>query len=114
VALGCLRSADERKALVDAPSAANRPALCSRPARAERWVPMISASGANYPGGTVGCAGMAPEASNVGGTGLPSNATYAITGTNGKGSAKFAVWTTDENSTLGCSSSCRAHWSRSR
>lgn len=97
----------ERTAAVNAPSIADRPALCSRPSRAERWVPMVSVSGAVYRGGTFGCAGMAPEASNVGGSGLPSNATYAITGLDGKGSAQFAVWTADENATLGCTSTVK-------
>jgi hypothetical protein len=93
----------ERAALVN--GADPRPTLCSRPARAERWLPLVAASGAVYAGGTVGCAGMAPESSNVGGTGIPSNATYGITGTDGRGSTQFAVWTSEENATLGCSSS---------
>jgi hypothetical protein len=76
---------------------------CTRKAAAERWIAMVSVSGKAYPGGNLGCAGQAPESSNVGNSGLPSNATYGITGTDGKGSAQFSAWTEDENATLGCS-----------
>ncbi len=92
-----------RARIVDAPSP--RPKGCTRAAAAERWIPMIAADGTTYLGGNLGCAGQAPESSNVGGTGLPSNATYGITGTDGKGSTEFSAWTEDENATLGCSSS---------
>jgi hypothetical protein len=94
-------TAGQRGALVEAP--APRPAACFRPALAERWVPFIARGGTVYPGGSVGCAGMAPESSNVGGAGIPSNATYGVTGTDGTGSADFDVWTVDENASLGCS-----------
>ncbi|MDT4915047.1 MAG: hypothetical protein QOC66_4175, partial [Pseudonocardiales bacterium] len=92
--------AAERAAAVNTPNP--RPKACFRAALAERWVPFVAADGTTYPGGSVGCAGMAPESSNVGGTGIPSNATYAITGADGTGSAEFDVWTADENASLGC------------
>ncbi|MCW2857946.1 MAG: hypothetical protein JWR52_3561 [Marmoricola sp.] len=92
-----------RARIVGAPSP--RPHACPRAAAAERWIPMIAANGTVYQGGDFGCAGQAPEASNIGGTGLPSNATYGITGTDGDGSAEFSAWTEDEDATLGCSSS---------
>ncbi|MDT4917324.1 MAG: hypothetical protein QOH89_2024, partial [Pseudonocardiales bacterium] len=91
----------ERGALVEAPDP--RPAGCFRPALAERWVPFVAQGGVTYAGGSVGCAGMAPESANVGGGGMPSNATYGVTGADGKGSAQFDVWTRDENASLGCS-----------
>ncbi len=92
---------DQRTAVVGAP--AQRPAACFTPAPAEHWVPFRAASGAVYYGGGGGCAGMAPEAANVGGLSLPSNTTYGVTDDHGDGSAKFDVWTADNNSSLGCS-----------
>ena len=94
-------SAPDRAAIVDAPK--KRPAACFAPALAERWVPFVSVKGTVYPGGSVGCGGMAPEAANVGGAGIPSNATYGITAADGSGSTQFDVWTADENASLGCS-----------
>ncbi|MBO9523927.1 MAG: hypothetical protein J7518_20525 [Nocardioidaceae bacterium] len=96
-------TAAERSARVN--EASPRPKLCGRPALAERWVPLVGANGTTYAGGTVGCAGMAPESANVGGSGIPSNTTYGITGKDGRGSSRFSVWTAEENATLGCSSS---------
>ncbi|MFL6157150.1 MAG: hypothetical protein ACJ72D_13705, partial [Marmoricola sp.] len=96
-------SAADRKDVVDAP--ADRPSRCGRAAPAERWLPLVGVNGATYAGGGLGCAGQAPESSNVGGTGLPSNTTYGITGRDGNGSTQFSAWTEDENATLGCSSS---------
>ena len=93
----------QRAASVEAPT--TRPAGCGRAGLAERWVPFDAANGTAYYGGSFGCAGMAPESANVGGAGIPSNATYGVTGTDGKGSADFDVWTADENASLGCSSS---------
>src|SRR5581483_9328746 len=53
----------DRAASVDAPDP--RPAACFRAALAERWVPFVAKDGTVYPGGSVGCAGMAPESANV-------------------------------------------------
>ncbi len=46
---------------------------------------------------------MAPEAVSVGDTlASPSNTTYATTDVDGTGSAKFDVWTKEQNTSLGC------------
>jgi hypothetical protein len=65
------------------------------------WVPFIAADGEKYYGGPLGCAGQPPEADVV--AGFPSNETFGVTGLDGKGSADFDVWTSDENASLGCS-----------
>ncbi len=67
------------------------------------WVPWEASGGKVYPGGNSGCAGEPPEASDVGGSSLPSNETFGVTGLDGTGSAQFDVFTADENATLGCS-----------
>ena len=54
-------------------------------------------------GGTRGCAGAAPEADDVGGSALPSNETFGVTGTDGTGSAEFDVWTSARERLAGCS-----------
>jgi hypothetical protein len=64
------------------------------------WIPTKAKSGATYYGG---CLDDAPEQSEEATTGVPDNTTYGVTGTDGKGSAQFAVWTQEENATLGCS-----------
>jgi hypothetical protein len=94
-------SPDERTALVGQPAA--RPAGCFSAAPDEYWVPFTAANGTTYAGGTGGCAGMAPEAANVGGLSLPSNTTYGVTAPNGSGQADFDVWTAEDNASLGCS-----------
>jgi len=94
-------SPNQRTAVVGAPSP--RPAACPSPAPAERWVPFDATGGKTYPGGAGGCAGIAPEAANVGGLSLPSNETFGVTHRDGTGSAKFDVWTAENNASLGCS-----------
>ncbi len=94
-------AAADRSQFAEEPSP--RPSACFGGDVAERWVPFAAANGTVYQGGSQGCAGMAPEASNVGGGALPSNATYGITATDGTGSVQFDVWTNDENASLGCS-----------
>ena len=91
---------DARKASVGSPTP--RPPTCSVPT-AEYWVPFVAANGTRYYGGSNGCAGMAPEAANAAGQALPSNTTYGVTAPNGTGSAKFVVWTAENNASLGCS-----------
>jgi hypothetical protein len=91
----------QRAAIVGAPK--HRPAACFAPLPSEYWVPFVSSTGHVYPGGTGGCAGMAPEAASTEGSALPSNETFGVTAGNGKGSAKFDVWTSAENASLGCS-----------
>lgn len=98
-------AADDRDAIVGAP--ANRPASCPRRLPpAERWVPFRAADGTVYYGGPspgLGCIKTAPESDESGSGGLPTNTVYGITGRDGRGSAQFAVWTKDENASLGCS-----------
>jgi hypothetical protein len=93
----------QRAAIVGAPK--RRPSACFAPLPSEYWVPFVSANGHVYPGGTGGCAGMAPEAASTEGSALPSNETFGVTARNGKGSAKFDVWTSAENASLGCTTS---------
>jgi hypothetical protein len=71
-----------------------------------RWLPMRAETGEVYYGGPdpgIGCTGLAPESDSAESGGLPSNTTYGVTGLDGKGQTDFAVWTADENATLGCS-----------
>ena len=88
--------------IVGAPSPL--PASCNgdEDAPVQYWVPFDSASGTVYPGGNAGCAGEAPESNDVGGGALPSNETFGVTGTNGQGNANFDVFTSQQNSDLGC------------
>ncbi len=82
-----------------------RPTACGRLAPAERWLPFIAKNGTVFQGGPTplaDCVGMAPESDEVGSGSLPSNTTYGITGSDGSGSADFAVWTSSENASLGC------------
>lgn len=70
-----------------------------------RWLP-FRATDRVYFGGPdpgTGCTPMAPESDNAEASGLPSNTTYGITGTDGRGETDFAVWTEAENASLGCS-----------
>lgn len=68
------------------------------------WVPWVAADGEVYDGGTGGSCGQPPEANGGIASALPSNETFGVTGINGTGSADFDVFTTTENTTLGCSS----------
>jgi hypothetical protein len=72
------------------------------PAPTQHWVPFRAASGHVYADGPAGCAGQPPESQSVGGAALPSNETFAVTGLDGHGSAKFDIWTSAENASLGC------------
>ena len=47
----------------------------------------------SYYGGNAGCAGEPPESADVGGSALPSNETFGVTGLDGTGSAEFDVFT---------------------
>lgn len=73
-----------------------------------RWLPFRAAGGEVYYGGPdpgVGCTPLPPESDSAEAGGLPSNTTYGITGTDGRGETDFAVWTASENASLGCSPS---------
>ena len=67
------------------------------------WVPWVAADGTVYDGGLGGVCGEPPEATNVGGSALPSNETYGVTRTDGTGSTEFDAFNSTENATLGCS-----------
>lgn len=84
------------------------PKGCSPTGYTERWLPFVAASGHVYPGGLAGCAGVPPESTNIDSTlGQPGNTTYAATGSDGRGSARFVVWTSQSNASLGCSDTVR-------
>ena len=91
----------DRARVVGAP--AKRPKACGAIYGPERWVAFKGADGTVYPGGPSGCAGIAPEASDINNGGLPSNTTYGITTSDGTGATQFAVWSEDDNASLGCS-----------
>jgi hypothetical protein len=99
-------------------SAQNRAAVVGEPATlpdecdpvtvplTARWLPFRAVGGEVYYGGPdpgVGCTPLAPESDSAEAGGLPSNTTYGITGTDHHGEADFAVWTSAENGSLGCS-----------
>lgn len=100
--------ADEREAIVGRPDPLPEEcAAVSEPLTAH-WLPFRAAGGEVYYGGpdpSVGCMPMAPESDSAEAGGLPSNTTYGITGTDGRGETDFAVWTAAENASLGCSPS---------
>ncbi len=100
-------SAADRDAIADAPSPL--PAACQanglEAAPVQHWVPFVAVSGQVYDGGNAGCGGEAPESQDVGGSGLPSNETFGVTGADGTGSAQFDIWSADQNASLGCSAS---------
>lgn len=92
--------AAERKATVGVPSN-----VCRLDAPAERMVPFVAADSTAYYFGT-GCGTLPPEGSTVYDPAAPpSNETYGATAVDGTGSAKFEIWTAQENASLGCSSS---------
>ncbi len=68
------------------------------------WVPWLAASGQVYAGGTNGGCGVPPESNGGLTSALPSNETFGVTATDGTGSTDFDVFTSAENTTLGCSS----------
>jgi hypothetical protein len=96
-------SAADVAPIVGAPSP--MPASCQydESAPVQHWIPFDAASGEVYYGGNAGCAGQPPESDSVGGSGIPSNETYGVTGLDGTGSTDFDVWNTSENASLGCS-----------
>jgi hypothetical protein len=90
-------------AIVGAPSPL--PASCAGDelALVQHWVPFVAADGQVYGGGAEACAGEPPESDDVGGSALPSNETFGVTGLDGTGSANFDIFTAAENASLGCS-----------
>ena len=67
-------------------------------------VPLLGADGTVYNQYRCPNALRAPEQQRSPGAGLPDNATFAATDTDGTGRTKFVVWTDETNATLGCSS----------
>ena len=49
------------------------------------WVPFVAADGTVYPGGDLGCAGLAPEAANSADSLQPGNTTYGVADKRGNG-----------------------------
>ncbi len=92
-------TAGDRAQVADAPSHVSTNCF---PAPTQHWVPFIAADGHVYQDGPAGCAGQPPESQSVGGSAVPSNETFGVTGLDGRGSAKFDVWTDAENASLGC------------
>jgi hypothetical protein len=91
----------DRAQVAGAPS--KLPAACKfLPAPTQHWVPFVAADGHTYNDGPAGCAGQPPESQSVGGSALPSNETFGVTGLDGKGTADFDIWTSAENASLGC------------
>ncbi len=97
-------TAAERAAVVGQPNPL--PAQCGpeiiQP-QVAHWVPFEAIDGKKYYGGSLGCAGLAPEQSNLDNPDYPANATYAVTAPDGSGSADFVVQTNESNASLGCS-----------
>lgn len=78
------------------------PAACPALA-ATHWVPFVAVDGTVYPGGRLGCAGLAPEAANSADSLQPGNTTYGVSDAAGNGSTKFVMQNADTNASLGCS-----------
>ena len=82
-----------------------RPPQCFSEPPTERWLPFVGADGHVFAGGPIGCDGIPPEASKLDSTtALPSNTTYAVTGLDGSGFARFDIRDNINNGSLGCSS----------
>ena len=91
----------QRAAFVGAPK--NQPTECVNTlfqTANQRWVPFVGADRHVYEGGVFGCAGEAPEASpaNYTSLSLPTNETFGVTGTDGKGAAAFDIFTDEDHS----------------
>lgn len=78
------------------------PAGCSA-VPAAHWVPFTALDGTVYPGGLLGCAGLAPEAANAADSLQPGNTTYGVSNQQGEGAAKFIIQTDETNASMGCS-----------
>ena len=96
-------TAADRSPVVGAPSPMPHSCQYFESAPVQYWVPFVTADGTVDSGGNGGCAGEPPESDDVGGSALPSNETFGITAPDGTGSAKFDLWTSAENASLGCS-----------
>ncbi|HEY2042544.1 MAG TPA: hypothetical protein VGH11_07695 [Jatrophihabitans sp.] len=79
------------------------PAACPSGDGAQHWVPFKAVDGTSYYGGSLGCAGLAPEQSAVANPLNPASTTFGTTGSDGTGAADFIVQNADGNASLGCS-----------
>ena len=93
-------STEDRAITVNQPNPL--PAACPEQPVAH-WVPFVASNGTVYPGGRLGCAGLAPEAANSADSLQPGNTTYGVTGQDGTGQARFVIQNADSNASLGCS-----------
>lgn len=91
----------ERTASVGAPTP--EPASCVRGDGYSRYVPFLAADGTRYYGGSLGCAGLAPEQTVIPNPLNPATATWARTLPDGTGSTRFIVQDDQDNASLGCS-----------
>lgn len=74
---------------------------------ATRRVPFTSAGGTTYYPDGVSCTKQPPEGLVVDNASQPGNTTYGITRLDGNGDTKFTMWSTQDNSSLGCSESVK-------
>ncbi|MDP9118626.1 MAG: hypothetical protein M3O28_15440, partial [Actinomycetota bacterium] len=97
-------AAADRAAVVGRPSAIPASNHCPAAAANERWWPFVGVGGTTYNYGNNSCDGLPPEDFNFDSSqqAVPQNSTFAVTGTDGTGSAKFDVWTEAQNASLGC------------
>jgi hypothetical protein len=93
---------DERTFHVNDP--ASLPAGCDPYAGyATRRVPFVSVTGTTYYPDGASCMAQPPEGLVVDNASQPGNTTYGITRLDGNGDTKFTMWSTQDNSSLGCS-----------
>lgn len=70
---------------------------------ATRRVPFVSVAGTTYYPDGASCMAQPPEGLVVDNASQPGNTTYGITRLDGNGDTKFTMWSTQDNSSLGCS-----------
>jgi hypothetical protein len=70
---------------------------------ATRRVPFVSVAGTTYYPDGASCMAQPPEGLVVDNASQPGNTTYGITRPDGNGDTKFTMWSTQDNSSLGCS-----------
>lgn len=68
-----------------------------------RRVPFTAVNGTTYTPDGAACTQLAPENLVVDNASQPGNTTWGITRPDGRGDAKFTIWTTQDNASLGCS-----------
>ena len=101
-------AAADRKRFVGVPSPLP-PACQGLVTGSQHWTAFRGADGTVYGGGPPSgaqaraCAGAAPESATYEDSLQPSNTTYGISDTDGKGTAQFAVAAAESHGSLGCS-----------